>query len=177
MDSPTFIIETTMEPNDYRTFLFIATFLRNPFTIPMIAGIAGLGACLFELSNDSFAVVPVLSMWIFMFVIAIGVLCFKIERKNKQRIRTDKTGTFGSKSILKFFEDRIVIETPSLQGTCTLRYEQFFQLLESKDYLIFYLNKNQASFIRKKDLTNPNDFLPFITKKFENKYKRIFSFK
>lgn len=177
MDSPTFTIETTMEPQDYRTFLFIATFLRNPLTIPIIAGIACLGACLFAWSNNSFAVVPILSMWIFMFVIAIGVICFKVERKNKQRIRTDKTGTFGSKSILKFFDDRIVMETPSLQGTCTLYYNQFFQLLENKDYLIFYLNKNQAFLIRKKDLSNPNEFLPFITKKFENKYKRIFSFK
>lgn len=172
MNSPYFTIETTMEPNDYRSFLFIATFLRNPLTIPMIAGITGIGSVLTAWVSDGLTVGFVLIFWVVLFFAAIGTICFKIQRKNKQRIQTDKTGTFQNKSILTFYDDHMVTQTPSLQASCTLQYDQFYEILESKEYLIFYLSQNQASILRKKDIPNLNTFLPFLSKQFPCRYKR-----
>ena len=173
MQTPVFTIETVMEKEDYRKFLFIATLLRNAYTIPLIAGIALLGAFIATWRTDSFAPGTVIILWIFMFLLVIGIICLKIERKNKQRMKSDKTGTFGAKNILKFYPDHMVVETPFLQGTCTLRYDQFYQLLESKDYLIFYWNQNQASLMKKSDISDLDGFKSFLLEKFCGKYRRI----
>lgn len=108
-----------------------------------------------------------------MFALAIGVICFKVERRNKQRIKTDKTGTFGSKSILSFFEDKLTFETPALNSTGTLTYTQVYRLMESKDYFIFYITYNQATLLRKKDIGDVQKFREFIVSKFAEKYDII----
>jgi succinate dehydrogenase flavin-adding protein (antitoxin of CptAB toxin-antitoxin module) len=65
------------------------------------------------------------------------------------------------------------MENKELKSTGELKYNQFFALMESKDYFIFYLTVNQASLVRKKDVDNLNDFKEFIVEKFGSKYKRI----
>lgn len=62
---------------------------------------------------------------------------FKVERKNAQRVKTDKTGTFDSTNILKFYDERIVFENEALNSKGELKYDQFYSLVESKDYFIF----------------------------------------
>ncbi|NMA01341.1 MAG: YcxB family protein, partial [Clostridia bacterium] len=98
---------------------------------------------------------------------------FKVERRNAQRIKTDKTGAFDSINTLKFYEDRIVFENKELKSTGELKYSQFYALLESKDYFIFYLTVNQASLVRKKDLDDISAFKEFLVKKFGEKFKSI----
>jgi len=74
---------------------------------------------------------------------------------------------------LKFYDDRIVMENEALKSTGELKYDQFFAVMESKDYFIFYLTVNQASLIRKKNIDNPDLFRDFIIEKFKDKYKKI----
>ena len=173
MDNPIFKFETTMEKEDYKKFLYTATFKRNKFVIPIIALIAMLGALFVAFSDGTFNLTVFFICWIFMFVSAIGVICFKVERRNKQRIKTDKTGTFGSRSILSFFEDKLIFETPTLNSTGTLTYNQVYKLMESKDYFIFYITYNQATLLRKKDIGEVQKFREFIVSKFANKYNLI----
>ena len=111
--------------------------------------------------------------WILLFLLAIIVVILKVERKNAQRIKTDKTGTFDSINSLKFYDDKIVMENKALKSTGELKYDQFFSVMESKDYFIFYWTANQASLIRKKDIDNPDEFKKFIVERFEGKYKQI----
>ena len=108
-----------------------------------------------------------------MFALAIIVVLIKIEKRNAQRIKTDKTGTFDSINTLKFYDDRIVMENKALKSTGELKYSQFYALMESKDYFIFYLTINQASLIRKKDIDNLSEFKEFIIEKLGDRYKRI----
>ena len=54
-----------------------------------------------------------------------------------------------------------------------LKYEQFYALMESRDYFIFYLTANQASLIRKKDVDDLDAFREFIVQKFKGRYKKI----
>jgi len=171
MEQPKMVINTIMTKEDYRKFLYIATFRRNKFIIPFIGLISLIGSIIVSL--DSYNFIKLVVSWIFLFALAIGIVLFKVERKNAQRIKTDKTGTFDSINTLKFYDDRIVMKNEALKSKGELKYSQFYALMESKDYFIFYLTANQASLIRKRDIDDLNTFREFIINKFENKYKRI----
>ncbi len=173
MEEAKIIITTTMSKEDYRKFLYIATFRRNKFIIPMMGLISLIGSMIISLDSGSFNLIKLIVSWILLFALAISVVLFKVERRNAQRIRTDKTGAFDSINTLKFYDDRIVMENKALKSTGELKYGQFFALMESKDYFIFYLTVNQASLVRKKDVDNLNAFKEFIVEKFESKYKSI----
>ena len=171
MEQPKMVINTIMTKEDYRKFLYIATFRRNKFIIPFIGLISLIGSIIVSL--DSYSFIKLVASWIFLFALAIGIVLFKVERKNAQRIKTDETGTFDSINTLKFYDDRIVMKNEALKSKGELKYSQFYALMESKDYFIFYLTANQASLIRKRDIDDLNTFREFIINKFENKYKRI----
>lgn len=173
MEGAKFIINTTMSKEDYRKFLYIATFKRNKFIMPFLGLISLLGSIMISLDNGNLNFTEFIVSWILLFALAIAVVIFKVERRNAQRIKTDKTGTFDSINTLKFFDDRIVFENKSLKSTGELKYSQFYALLESKDYFIFYLTVNQASLLRKIDIDNLAAFKEFIIEKFGNKYKSI----
>lgn len=173
MNEIKYTIKTTMDKEDYRKFLYLATFCRNKMVVPIIAIIALAGSLLTSLRLHSFTWGSIALLWILFFSIAIGVICFKVERKNKLRIASDNTGTFGSQNVIKFYEDKVVMENDSLKSTAELKYAQFFSVVESKDYFIFYLTANQASLIRKRDVTSPHDFKEFLTGIFQDKYKHM----
>lgn len=173
MEEPKIIINTTMTREDYRKFLYIATFRRNKLVIPWIGLIALIGSLIVSYENGVLDFTRLIISWIVLFAAAIAVVVFKVERKNAQRIKTDKTGSFDSINTLKFYEDRIVFENEELKSTGELKYSQFHALLESKDYFIFYLTVNQASLIRKEDVDDLNGFREFLSEKFANNYRII----
>lgn len=173
MDEIKFEIRTTMEKEDYRKFLYLATFLKNKFVIPIIALISFVGSLMLNWDSEDLDWTLILIFWLGFFIIAVSVICFKLERRNKQRIKTDKTGAFGSENVLKFYEDKVIMENTILKSTGELKYEQFFSLLESKNYFIFYLTANQASLLRKKDIQSLDMFKKFILDKFKGKYKNV----
>ncbi|PNT90674.1 hypothetical protein CDQ83_17940 [Clostridium thermosuccinogenes] len=123
--------------------------------------------------NENFNWIKLIISWALLFALAIIAVLIKVERRNAQRIKTDKTGAFDSVNTLKFYDDRIVMENEALKSKGELRYDQFYAVMESKDYFIFYLTANQASLIRKKDVDNLNDFKEFIVGKFQGRYKSI----
>jgi len=167
------IIDTTMSKEDYRKFLYIATFKRNKVIIPMLGLISLVGSMILSLDSGNLNLIKLIISWVLLFTLAIIVVLFKVERRNAQRIKTDKTGTFDSINTLKFYDDKIVMDNKALKSTGELKYNQFFALMESKDYFIFYLTINQASLVRKKDVDNLNAFREFVVEKFGSKYKSI----
>lgn len=173
MEQPKIIINTTMTKEDYRKFLYIATFRRNKLILPLIGLIALAGSAIISFDSFGFSFIRLIISWILLYALAIGVVVLKVERKNAQRIKTDKTGAFDSVNTLKFYDDRIVMENETLKSTGELKYHQFFAVMETKDYFIFYLTANQASLIRKKDIENLEEFKDFIAGKFKNNYKKI----
>lgn len=173
MDEPKYIIKTTMEKEDYRKFLYWATFRKNIMFIPMLAILALAGSLLLKRELSSLNWITVAIYWLFLFALAIAVVCFKVERKYRLRINSDKTGTFSSPNVLKFYEDKVIMENDFLKSTGELKYSQFFYVRESNDYIIFYLTTNQASLIRKKDVDSLDTFKQFLMKVFIDKYKRI----
>jgi len=173
MEEPRIIVNTIMTKEDYRKFLYIATFRRNKLIIPLLCLISLIGSIIIGIGNGDINLVLVITSWVFLFALSIMVVVFKVERKNAQRIKTDKTGAFDSVNILKFYDDKITMENKALKSTGELKYEQFYAVMESRDYFIFYFTVNQASLIRKKDVDNLKEFKEFIVNKFRNKYKEI----
>ena len=173
MEQPKIIINTTMSKEDYRKFLYIATFRRSKIIIPLLVLISLIGSIIVSFDGGNLNFIKLIISWIFLFALAITVILLKIEKRNAQRIKTDKTGAFDSINTLKFYNDRVAMENKALKSTWELKYSQFYALMESKDYFIFYLTANQASLIRKKDIDDLSAFKEFIIGKFENKYKRI----
>lgn len=152
MDDKLFTVKTGMRKEDYHKFLYIATFLRSKVIIPFILGLSALVAVYLSYSENQVNIIEFFICWILLAAVAVGVIIFKVERKNKQRIKTDKTGVFDSEEILDFYEDFLIIKSTVFEGESKIKYSQFYQVLESKDYFINYFNMNQASLIRKKDM-------------------------
>ncbi|MGI6373583.1 MAG: YcxB family protein [Caldicoprobacterales bacterium] len=173
MEQPKIVVNTTMSKEDYRKFLYIATFRRNKVIIPLLVLISLIGSIIISLESGSLNYIKLIISWILLFALAIIVVIFKVEKRNAQRIKTDKTGTFDSINTLKFYDDRLVMENKELKSTGELKYSQFYALMETKDYFIFYFTMNQASLIRKKDVDDLNSFKEFLVEKFGNKYKSI----
>lgn len=141
-----------MEKEDYHKFLYIATFLRSKIIIPFILLISALAAIFLAYSENQFNAINFIVSWFVLGAVAFFTIIFKVERKNKQRIKTDKTGVFNSQETLDFYEDFLIIKSTVFEGESKIKYSQFYQVLESKDYFITYFNMNQASLIRKKDM-------------------------
>ncbi len=173
MEEPKIIVNTSMSKEDYKKFLFLATFRKNKFTIPLLILLALVGGLFIGYEKGHFSISRFIISWTSLFVLTILVLMYKIRRRNAQRVKTDKTGTFDSVNTLKFYNDKIVMENESIKSKGQLRYDQFHALIESKEYFIFYFTANQASLIRKKDLENPDEFKDFVIEKFKGKYKII----
>lgn len=173
MNEIKYIVRTTMEKEDYRKFLYLATFCKNKMVIPIIACLAFAGSLAVNWNLHYVRWGIVMLYWAFLFVFAIAVVCLKVERKNKLRVTTDNTGTFGSLNVLKFYSDKVVMDNASLKSTGELKYSQFYSVVESKDYLIFYITANQASLIRKKDVEYLDPFKQFIKEIFADKYRHI----
>ena len=170
-----FTVKTSMKKEDYHKFLYIATFLRSKIIIPFILLISALMAAFLAYSENQFSTTEFIISWIVLIIVAILTIIFKVERKNNQRIKTDKTGVFNSQEILDFYEDFLIIKSTVFEGESKIKYSQFYQVLESKNYFITYFNMNQASIIRKKDMDNETiERLRFLYQNIMGKkYKRI----
>lgn len=175
MKQEKFLITTKMEKEDYRKFLYTATFCRNKLVVPMIVALCLVGALFVNFSSGRVSTIGFILTFIIMLVFAIGACCFRIEQRNKQRVKTDNTGIFGAESILHFYEEHLEMETPKLHSHAELRYDQFYGVMESKDYFIFYITMNQASLVRKKDVKDDMvmEFRIFLQDVFGGKYRKL----
>ncbi|WP_206459152.1 YcxB family protein [Anaerovorax sp. IOR16] len=170
-----FTVKTTMEQDDYRNFLYFATFRKNRFTIPMLFVLSGLLALISRYFVESFEWMGFLITWVCLLGIMIATLCYKVEWKKKRRVQTDHTGTFGSSESISFYQDYLISQSPHVEGTSKVRYDQFYRVYSSKSYFILYYNASMASLIRKKDMDKETSkgIELLLQKEFKNKFRSI----
>lgn len=173
MEQALFTVCTRMEKEDYRKFLYTATFRRSPWGLIFITGLSLAVSLLLSWGSDGLRPVRLLILWGLYFCIAIGAVCLKIELKNRKRIATDRTGAFGAVNTLCFYEDRLTLSCEELHSFGEFRYSQFYGIMESKDFFLFYLSADQASMVRKKDLENPDAFRRFLASKFPGRFRSL----
>ncbi len=175
MESVKFTITTKMEKDDLKKFMYIATFFRKKSTIPILVTISLLGSLWVNFAWGNVTTLGFFIVTIIMLIFIVGVICFKIERRVKQRIKTDNTGTLGSESVLRFYDDHLEMESETFRSHSELRYDQFYELMETKDFYMFYISVNQAYMVRKKDIKVDDcmAFCEFMQGVFGAKYKRL----
>lgn len=171
MEGLRYEINTKLEKKDYKKFLYIATFLRRPYTILLIIIISFFGGIMATWDGGMAAKELVIFYWIFMFIISMVTLMWNVERKNKRKSK--EGGEVFSRNILYFYDDKIAITDGQLEKPLALTYNQIYEVLESKNYYIFYFSKTMASLIRKEDMAaNTKDFSDFISFKLGNRYRK-----
>jgi len=81
----------------------------------------------------------------------------------------------GSESVLRFYEEHLEMESESFRSHSELRYDQFYELMETKDFYMFYISVSQAYMVRKKDIKADESvaFKEFMQSVFGAKYKRL----
>ncbi|MBE6035223.1 MAG: YcxB family protein [Clostridiales bacterium] len=170
-----FNMDTVMEKEDYRKFLYIATFKRDRRSIFFMLIISFIGALLLSATGFGFSVKSILGAWALMLLLVTAVVCFKIEQRNKQRVKTDKTGVFGSVTHIDFYDDYLTMQTTLTEGQSRLEYNKFYQVVECNAYFIFYYNMNMATLLRKRDMQGIDStrFREFIKDKFKENYKKV----
>lgn len=173
MEQPRFSIRTTMEKSDYRNFLYLATFVRHKMMLPFIAVMALIGSIVAR-RPAPFSHLPALAAtWLFLFMLATAVVCLRIERLNNRQIAAIKAGSVQNTNLLHFYDEKVDITQPETHGITTMDYNQFYELLETRRYFIFYLNNRQALPLRKKDIADPAEFAQFIRTELTGKYKQF----
>lgn len=172
-----FLIKTKLKEKDFKKFLYLATYFRKKITLPLMYTLSLIGSLgityLDASSQEEFSIITAFVLSIVIFVLAIVMMNFKIARANKMRIKTDKIGTFDYECKLCFYDEYITFEMEETKAYSQIKYEQFFEVIESKDFYMFFVTSNQASIISKKDIDEKDldKFSEFIKSKFKNNYK------
>jgi len=162
-----------MAKEDYKKFLYIATFRRNKVLIPLLIFMSIIGSMVIGFDTDGFSWVRFILSFLVLTPLAFVIIIFQIERKNAKRIKTDQTGSFDSINKLTFYEDKMMLQNEAFKSTGEVQYVQFYGVRESKDYFIFYLTVNQAALIRKIDVKDVSGFRSFLMDKLKERYKKI----
>lgn len=173
VEEPKFYIETTMTKEDYKKFLYIATFRRNKVLIPLLIFMSIIGSVVIGFDTDGFSWVRFILSFLVLTPLAFVIIILQIERKNAKRIKTDQTGSFDSINKLTFYEDKMMLQNEAFKSTGEVQYAQFYGVRESKYYFIFYLTVNQAALIRKIDVKDVSGFRSFLMDKLKERYKKI----
>ena len=171
MSDVKFLINTIVRKKDYRKYMYVGAFFNNKITIPYALIIGFLAGLFVNFHSTHFSVVKMITTWVFFSVLVIAALMFQIEVRIKSRLKTDKLGTFNIENVLKFYDNKVVIENKEIKGKSEITYKQYYKLVEIKDYFYFYLTKHQASILSKRDIENVDEFKKFVVSKFEGRYK------
>jgi hypothetical protein len=85
----------------WNSLLYIATFRRNKLIIPLLGLISLVASLMISFEGENISFTKFIISWIALFALVVAVVVFKVERRNVQRIKTDKTGAFDSINTLK----------------------------------------------------------------------------
>lgn len=175
MEQEKFYIVTKMEQEDHKKFLYITTFVKRKTGLILTAVMSVLAGLAVSWILDSMTVGMVVLISVGYFLMIVGIQCYKINKMNKQRAKTDKAVGFGAESYLHFYEDYILMEVPVTKSSGQLRYDQIYEIMETKEFFAVYTSSNQASLIRKKDVKQEElaAFTAFLKEKMQKQYKTL----
>lgn len=172
-DKAHFTVTTFMEKEDYRKFLYYATFRKTPRTAFFLLLISGLGSLIFLFLLEIFHPVLFVAAWIFFLLCCTAALCFKVERIVKRQIKEHSDQLFEYPSVLTFYEKELVASNRNAEGSTRLKYEDFLAITETSDYIIFYFTDTTANLLRKKDIDEEEvgEIRSFLKERAKKKYR------
>ncbi|NMA01439.1 MAG: hypothetical protein GX923_02580, partial [Clostridia bacterium] len=78
MEQPEIVVNTTMSKEDYRKFLYIATFKRNKIIIPLLVLISLVASLMISYESENINLTKFIISWIALFALAVAVVVFKV---------------------------------------------------------------------------------------------------
>lgn len=172
-DKARFTVTTFMDKEDYRKFLYFATFRKTPAVILMLVLLSGISSLFLLFILGKLHPGIFFSIWIFMFLCCVAALSFKVERMVKKQIKNNPGELFEFPSVLTFYEDELVASNRNAEGSTRLAYKDFLAITETTDYIIFYFTDTTANLLRKKDTDKEelSAIREFLKKKAGKKYR------
>ena len=150
-------IKTHMEKEDYKKFLYSVTFLKSTKSIGVLVAIALVAAIFLTIDGTGFNIVKFLGYFALFLLIGLISIVLKIEKLNKARVKSDKGLLFNSVNELDFYDEYIQVKNKSFESDSKIPYEIINKVSQTKDFYLIYLNNNQASVIRKKDINETEE--------------------
>lgn len=168
-----FTVTTFMDKEDYRKFLYFATFRKTPAVALILILLSGLGSLGLLFILHVYRLSVFLGIWVFMLLCCIAALSFKVERMTKKQIKDNPDELFEYPSILTFYEKELVASNRNAEGSTRLAYPDFLAITETTDYIIFYFTDTTANLLRKKDVDTEelNEIRKFLKEKAGKKYR------
>ena len=170
-DKALFTITTRTEKEDYRKFLYFASFRKSPKSLLIIFGFSAAGALFGAVYGNIFSVLNVILLWIGISIFVCLGVCFRAEQKVIQLQYAGKENAFKTTQHLEFHDKNIIIDDSNVPGIVKVGYDKIKRVFETKDYYYFYIIDNQASMIRKSDIETTVDIRTFFQKRFQQRFK------
>lgn len=147
-----FTVTTFMDKEDYRKFLYFATFRKTPTILFLLLLLSSMGSLLLLFILNVYRLSVFIGIWVFMLLSCVAALSFKIERMTKKQIKNNPEELFEYPSVLTFYENEMVASHRNAEGSTRLAYKDFLAITETNDYIIFYFTDVTANLLRKKDV-------------------------
>jgi len=168
-------VTTKMEKEDYRKFSYLTIFRRKYVTILLIALLAAIGSAFAVFADGDFKIIKFLLIWFILILTAFVAIFLRVEYKNLKRQNLNLAGMSNQKQIITFYENYLTAANENVKKFNKIKYDNLYQVFESKDYYIVYSTQNSASLIRKKDIDVEyrDEIYEFITRKLGKRFKKI----
>ncbi len=162
---------THMEPRDYRRFLYTAMFRRSAAVPGLLCALSLLAAFARGYSPEGVDWMRFLGAFAVYGLVCTVALCVLVEFRNRQSRRDPEI--FQRRQVYEFYEDRIKTYMEQGEGALELPYLQLRQILEAKEYWVFFITSNAAMMLRKADLApgQPAQLQRLLAEKMGDKYK------
>lgn len=170
-------INTTMEREDYRNFLYLITFGKNPSILLAILTMSCFLSLFISFFTNGFQIKNFLIITFFMFLVTISTLCMRLESKVRKKYGIANKENLKKEQTVILFDNSIEATNRSNNGTTVVSYEDFYEIWETKNYLFFYFSKDLCSLIRKQDIdkVQSEEILQFLKSKLGEKFKHSMS--
>ena len=118
---PLFTVKTAMTKSDYRKFLYISSYFKQPWRILLLFGYSILCSALITYSSE-WNTIKAVVIAIVIFLLLLVLQAVSIERRYSMRITTDKTGFFDTVTEIEFFEDKLTTKNAEMSSISTIDY-------------------------------------------------------
>lgn len=169
---PILKIKTKMTKKDHKNFYYLVAFRKDPLKTIFIL-IFTLAISLLSNMNDISNIAGILKNWaIFSGVIIVSIVV-NINSKVGRIYSNKELGENDRFVKIDFYDDFMKVHMDDKNNASDLKYDDIHKVYETKRYFLIYLNKSQASIIRKEDLDNENELRELLKVKCTDKYKKI----
>ncbi len=157
------VIKSKIEEKDLNKFLKIALFRRSPVLLPVLMVITFLAAYFSWSLSGIKSYLALVILWVGFFIIVMAILYRKIKRKNIDVAREE--GYLDKYQVIELFDTYLNTYYEGISGSREFKYNSLYSVKTTKDFIIIFVTKKQASFVKIEDVLSAGYDLDKVVKK------------